>query len=114
MFSRFIIGSPVGVLPQAYLSKNDLLGIGTAIAGLAGAGASLRAANLNYKSQQETNAMNYKIAQETNQANRDLYAQQFRDQVHMWNMENKYNSPTAQRERLAAAGSGSQAGNSAF
>ena len=59
---------------------------------------------LNYFSNQNTNATNLRIAQEQR-----AWQQQENERVHqrnieMWNMENDYNSPKAQMERLNAAG----------
>lgn len=101
---HFVVNRPLEYSNGVLKKQFDLFGIGSAIAGIAGAGGSIAAAKMNYKSQQETNAMNYRIAQETNQANRDLYDAQFRDQVRMFNMQNAYNDPSAARQRLAAAG----------
>ena len=63
---------------------------------------------MGYKSQQQTNSMNQKIARE---------AQAF--DLNMWNLQNQYNAPTAQMDRLRAAnlnpnlvyGSGNVTGN---
>lgn len=52
----------------------------------------------------ETNAANERIAAETNRANLNLYREQFRDSLTLWNMENEYNSPSAQVARLRSAG----------
>lgn len=40
----------------------------------------------------------------TNHANRDLYREQYRDSLKAWNLQNQYNSPSAQIERLRSAG----------
>ncbi len=52
----------------------------------------------------ETNKTNLKIARETNQANRANQEYQNDWNLNMWNMQNEYNSPLAQRQRLEAAG----------
>lgn len=72
-------------------------------------------ASLNYKAQIETNKTNQQIASDANQFNAmmqdkqneyntNMYNQQVEDTWEMWNAENAYNSPSAQRERLEAAG----------
>lgn len=77
-------------------------------------------------SQKETNEMNYKIAQENNATSREIAAENnamqvamnrennqfssseaekaWQRQLDMFNMENEYNDPAAQRARLEAAG----------
>lgn len=75
------------------LQSGDMLGIGTAISGIAGAIGTGYAANKNLKAQRETNAMNLQLAREQNDWN-----------MMMWNKENEYNSPSAKLARLQAAG----------
>ena len=65
------------------------------------------------------NYMNRRAVREQNRANMKLAEYQFNRNVEMWNMQNAYNSPSAQIQRLKAAGlnpqlaygSGSNAGN---
>ena len=61
-------------------------------------------AKLNYESQIKTNETNYQIAQETNQFNERMADKQMAFQERMWNLQNEYNDPSAQKERLEAAG----------
>lgn len=61
-------------------------------------------AGVSYANTSKTNSMNLKIARETNQANKDLYEQQFRDTLDLWNRNNEYNAPAAEVSRLRAAG----------
>lgn len=64
-----------------------------AIAGLAGAGASM------YGSQQAVEAV-----EKQNQGNMDLAKYKYQKDLEMWNMTNEYNSPQAQMQRLKDAG----------
>ena len=52
----------------------------------------------------ETNEANLQIARETNQANKDLYQQSFQDSLYAWDLQNQYNSPSKEVERLRQAG----------
>lgn len=52
----------------------------------------------------KTNQMNYKIAQMNNQYNERMLEKQMAYNTDMWNKENAYNDPSAQRQRLEAAG----------
>lgn len=51
-----------------------------------------------------TNRMNYRIAQQTNLANRQLSEYEWSKNLEMWNLQNEYNSPSAQMQRLKDAG----------
>lgn len=105
---------------------------GSAIAQAAGAiGASAISSGVNAKMQKEANKTNLQIAQETNQANRDiatetnqanadLAQQQFQHEKDMWSLNNEYNDPSNQVQRIQKAGinpltafsNGGNAGNS--
>lgn len=52
----------------------------------------------------KVNSDNMAITNMTNQANLDLYREQYRDQIAMWEMTNRYNTPAAQMQRLREAG----------
>lgn len=56
------------------------------------------------KAQREVNEMNYKIWGEQRQHNIDMFNMQNQANIDMWNMQNAYNDPSAQIERLSAAG----------
>lgn len=71
----------------------DLLGIGSIVGGVLGAGASTYGANKSLQMTRETNAMNWKIAQ-----------QAFENDKEMWRMQNEYNSPKNQMARFKDAG----------
>lgn len=77
--------------------KLDLLGIGTAISGIAGGTASLLgskyAADKALEATKETNAANLKLAKFQNEWN-----------IAQWNRQNAYNTPAAQRARYEEAG----------
>lgn len=55
-------------------------------------------------SQSSTNKMNLQIQRENNQFNKEMMEENQAWQEKMWNNENAYNTPTAQRQRLEAAG----------
>lgn len=98
------LGTPVYGVPK----KQDpfLLGMlgSAAIGGLASLFGGHSSNRANIQAVRETNETNRQIAAETNKANRDLYNQQFADSVKMFNMQNEYNSPVAERARLTQAG----------
>lgn len=71
----------------------DLFGIGSAISGIAGAGATIKASKYNLQAQREAN-----------QANRELAEQQNQWNLEQWHRENAYNTPAAQRQRMLDAG----------
>ena len=68
-------------------------GIGSLAGGLFGSSGSHYAARKQLQAVRETNQMNYQIAQDNNAFNE-----------RMWNLQNEYNTPSAQRARLEAAG----------
>lgn len=68
-------------------------GVGSLAGGLFSSSGSRYAARKQLQAVRETNQMNYQIAQQNNAFNE-----------RMWNMQNEYNTPTAQRARLEAAG----------
>lgn len=68
-------------------------GAGSLIGGLFSSSGSRYSARKQLQAVRETNQMNYQIAQQNNAFNE-----------RMWNLQNEYNSPTAQRARLEAAG----------
>lgn len=51
-----------------------------------------------------TAGINYAAVQSTNRAQKELYKQQQADAVKMWQMQNEYNSPSAQMQRYSDAG----------
>lgn len=77
--------------------KQDLLGIGSALGGIAGGALSLAgakyAADKALEATKETNAANLKLAQFQNDWN-----------IAQWNRQNAYNTPAAQRARYEEAG----------
>ena len=58
----------------------------------------------NYAMNAATNQTNLQIQRETNQSNRALAEMQNQWNLDMWNRQNEYNDPSAQVERLKAAG----------
>lgn len=54
--------------------------------------------------QDDANATNLQIARETNEANRNNQEYQNLWNLNMWNEQNRYNTPAAQRQRLEDAG----------
>ncbi len=75
------------------LGAGIISGAGSLIGGFASASGSRYAARKQLQAVRETNQMNYQIAQQNNAFNE-----------RMWNMQNEYNTPEAQRARLEAAG----------
>lgn len=75
------------------LGAGIISGAGSLIGGMISSSGSRYAARKQLQAVRETNQMNYQIAQQNNAFNE-----------RMWNMQNDYNTPTAQRARLEAAG----------
>ena len=75
------------------LGAGIISGAGSLIGGFASASGSRYAARKQLQAVRETNRMNYQIAQQNNAFNE-----------RMWNLQNDYNTPEAQRARLEAAG----------
>lgn len=98
------------------LIGSAVIGAGASILGGIGSlFGSKKSNNNNLQATRETNETNLKIARETNRANSYLNYRnnQFNAQqaaqanqwsIEQWNRENEYNSPSAQRARLEAAG----------
>lgn len=93
------------------------MGVESAILGGAGisAGTGLIGSLIGYFGQKEaneaylsgidkTNEQNYKIWKEQQQHNVDMFNMENQANIDMWNMNNAYNDPSAQVERLRAAG----------
>lgn len=72
---------------------NWLTGLGSALGGLFGLGGSAMGAKAAQKA-----------VQEQNKGNMELAKYQYQQNLEQWNRENEYNTPTAQMERLKAAG----------
>lgn len=75
------------------LGAGAIAGAGSLIGGLFSSAGSSYAARKQLQAVRETNAANLQIAQQNNAFNE-----------RMWNMQNQYNTPSAQRARLEAAG----------
>lgn len=75
------------------LGAAAIAGAGSLIGGLFSSSGSHYAARKQLQAVRETNQMNYQIAQDNNAFNE-----------RMWNLQNEYNTPSAQRARLEAAG----------
>lgn len=75
------------------ITSGIISGVGSLAGGLLSSSGSRYAARKQLQAVRETNQMNYQIAQQNNAFNE-----------RMWNLQNEYNSPTAQRARLEAAG----------
>lgn len=74
---------------------------------LSGIGSLFGAKNNNVtqmKIAQMTNESNRQIAREANEFNREMYERQYKDSVDFWNMQNQYNDPTQEIQRLRHAG----------
>lgn len=77
---------------------------GAAIGGLSSLFGSSGASKRQLQAVRETNAQNYKIWGEQKQHNIDMFNMQNQAAIDMWNMQNEYNDPSAQIQRLSAAG----------
>lgn len=75
------------------LAAGAIAGVGSLVGGLFSSSGSRYAARKQLQAVRETNAANLQIAQQNNAFNE-----------RMWNKQNKYNTPSAQRARLEAAG----------
>ena len=89
--SAFALQRPFKSMP--FDAGGAIAGAGSLIGGLFSSSGSRYAARKQLQAVRETNQMNYQIAQQNNAFNE-----------RMWNLQNEYNSPTAQRARLEAAG----------
>lgn len=81
-----------------------LSGIGSIISGNQAAKAQREANATNRQIALETNAQNYALAQQNMSYNRQMYEKQNADALKFWNMQNAYNDPSKEIERLRAAG----------
>lgn len=72
--------------------------------GLFGLVGNLFGSHSNRNAQQSANEANLQAVRETNRANRELAEYAYSRDLEMWNRQNQYNSPSAQMERLKAAG----------
>lgn len=75
------------------ITSGIISGVGSLAGGLFSSSGSRYAARKQLQAVRETNNMNYQIAQQNNAFNE-----------RMWNLQNDYNTPSAQRARLEAAG----------
>ena len=67
-------------------------------------GSSIIGANASLKANKQTNATNLQIARETNELNKKLYYDNQAWNKAMWDLQNSYNTPSAQVMRLRLAG----------
>ena len=81
-----------------------LSGIGSLISGNQAAKAQREANATNLRIAQETNAQNYALAQQNMSYNQQMYERQNSDAIKFWQMQNAYNDPSKEIERLRAAG----------
>lgn len=94
------MGIPIGETEK----KRIIPALIAAGAALVGTAVAANTSSKNRQSQEDANQLNLQIARETNQANRDLYREQFDDQVRLFNLSNQYNSASQQVQRLSDAG----------
>ena len=80
---------------------SGLFGIGQTAANVASQSATNKT---NMHIAQDTNKMNYLINEQNNQANRQLAEYEWSKNLEMWNLQNQYNTPSAQMQRLKDAG----------
>lgn len=74
------------------------------LGGLISAGGSILGGLMGNKSQSNANAANLKLAQYQNSWNEQMYERNLQDQKQLWNMQNEYNTPSAQMQRYSDAG----------
>lgn len=86
-------------------------GIGSLLNGMFGSSSqssanstNLQIAKQNAELQRETNQLNRELAEKANAQNYRMFQEQNAFNVDMWNKQNAYNAPSAQVERLKAAG----------
>ena len=105
------------------LSLAGAAALGAGIQGLTGLGGIISGtigSKRNLQAQRETNTINYKIAQMNNEYNNRMFERQLDYNWDMWKAQTSYDSASAQRQRLEAAGlnpylmmSGGNAGSAA-
>lgn len=115
----FPIGTPCGAYRKLGVETIAAIGIGAAVAGIAGGTASVISANrssaaavenqnsanaTNIALAQETNRTQRQIAEETNRTNIELQREQNKFNLEQWNRNNLYNSPEMSKQRLMQAG----------
>lgn len=87
------------------IAADTALGIGgSLLSGIGSLFGSSAASKRQLQAVRETNAQNYKIWGEQKQHNIDMFNLQNQAAIDMWNMQNEYNDPSAQIQRLSAAG----------
>lgn len=93
------------------LGAGVISGVGSLLNGLLGNSAqssanetNLKIAQQNVDLQRETNQLNRQLAEMANAQNYRMFREQNEFNVDMWNKQNAYNAPSAQVERLKAAG----------
>lgn len=74
------------------------------LAAAIGAGVSALGSIFNFSSQNRTNKANAKLAAQQNEWNKEAATLEYERNLEKWNMENEYNAPQMQRQRLVEAG----------
>lgn len=123
MFNRLPARPAILILFYMALSLAGAAALGAGIQGLTGLGGIISGtigSKRNLQAQRETNTMNYKIAQMNNEYNNRQFERQLDYNWDMWKAQTAYDSASAQRQRLEAAGlnpylmmSGGSAGSAA-
>lgn len=123
MFNRLPARPAILILFYMALSLAGAAALGAGIQGLTGLGGIISGtigSKRNLQAQRETNTMNYKIAQMNNEYNNRQFERQLDYNWDMWKAQTAYDSASAQRQRLEAAGlnpylmmSGGNAGSAA-
>ena len=91
----------LGTIGNVGSALTPFAGIASGIAGIFGQSAANKAM---LKATRETNAMNYQMWQEQQTHNKDMFAMENEANVNLWRMQQEYNDPSAQIERLRKAG----------
>ena len=76
----------------------------TGFGNAASLGSSIIGAHASLKANKQTNATNLAIARETNELNKKLFYENQAWNKAMWDLQNEYNTPSAQADRLRQAG----------
>lgn len=99
------IWDKLGSLGSSFLSGGGASGLlGGVASGLLGYFSQKSANEAMLEQTRMTNEHNYKMWQEQQAHNIDMFNMENQANIDMWNMQNEYNDPSAQVERLRAAG----------
>ena len=96
--------SDIRAQTNRYWVNGLISGLGSALGGVLGLAGSNETNKANLQATRETNEQNYRIWQEQKSHNIDMFNRETQANLDMWNLQNAYNDPSAQAERLLKAG----------